>query len=126
MRINRSETRSIAIAAPPETVLDYVGDARTLPDWAPAFTRSVHAEGEHWRVDAGLIDVRVSRERGTVDIVSVSEPARGVYTRVLPNGEGSEYLFTQFFPDGMREDDVDRQLEVVEAELRAVRAACEA
>src|SRR4051794_7542461 len=126
MRTNRSETRTIAIAAAPDAVLDYVGDARTLPEWAPGFTGSVRAEGEHWRVDGGLIDVRVSRERGTVDIVSVSNPARGVYTRVLPNGEGSQYLFTQFFPDAMPEADVDRQLAVVEGELRAVRAACEA
>jgi hypothetical protein len=126
MLTNRSETRSISIAAAPDAVLDYVGDARTLPDWAPAFTRSVCAEGEHWRVDAGLIDLRVSRERGTVDIVAVSDPARGVYTRVLPNGDGSQYVFTQFFPDGTPEADVERQLAVVEGELRAIRNACEA
>jgi Polyketide cyclase / dehydrase and lipid transport len=126
MPTNRSETRSIAIAAAPEVVLDYVADARTLPEWAPAFTRSVRAEGEHWRVDAGLIDLRVSRERGTVDIVAASDPKRGVYTRVVPNGDGSQYLFTQFFPDGTPEDAVQAQVAVVEGELRAVRDACEA
>jgi hypothetical protein len=122
----RTETRSIAIAAPPDAVLDYVGDARKLPHWAPAFTRSVAAEGEHWRVDAGLIDQRVSRERGTVDIVAASDPRRGVFTRVLPNGDGSEYLFTQFFPDGTPEEAVQQQLAVVEGELRTIRDACEA
>jgi polyketide cyclase/dehydrase/lipid transport protein len=124
--MNRSETRSTSIAASPDAVLDYVGDARTLPEWAPAFTGSVRPEGEYWRVDAGLIDLRVSRERGTVDIVAADNPARGVYTRVVPNGEGSEYLFTQFFPDGMPEADIEHQLAVVEGELRAIRAACEA
>ena len=128
MPTNRSETRSISIAAPPATVLDYVRDARRLPEWAPAFARAVRPAGEHWLVDTGAgeveIDVRVSQERGTVDIVSTGGPG-GVFTRVLPNGDGSEYVFTQFFPAGTSEDAVARQLEVVAGELDAVRAACE-
>jgi hypothetical protein len=63
---------------------------------------------------------------GTVDIVSAVDPRRGVFTRVLANGEGSEYLFTQFFPDDTPDDAVQRQVAVVEGELRSVRAACEA
>jgi uncharacterized protein YndB with AHSA1/START domain len=118
----------VTIAAPPAAVLDYVGDARRLPEWAPAFARAVRPAGEHWLVDTGAgeaeIDVRVSRERGTVDIVSTTEP-RGVFTRVIANGDGSEYLFTQLFPDGTSEDAVARQLAVVEGELDRVRAACE-
>ena len=123
----RTETRSITIAAPPATVLDYVGDAHTLPSWAPAFASVVAPEGDHWRVnDEFLIDVVVSPGVGTVDIVSAADPRRGVFTRVLANGEGSEYLFTQFFPDGTPEDDIQRQVAVVEGELRSVREACEA
>src|SRR3954454_13100786 len=120
----RTETRSITIAAPPEAVLDYVGDPRTLPAWAPAFARTVEAEGEHWRVNGeALIDVVVSREHGTVDIVSATQPRRGVFTRVLANGEGSEYVFTQFFPDDTPGGDVARQVEVIEGELLRVREA---
>ncbi len=122
----RTETRSITIAAPPDAVLDYVGDALNLPGWAPAFATSVEPEGEHWRVNGqALIDVVVSRSHGTVDIVSAAEPTRGVFTRVLPNEDGSEYLFTQLFPDATAEEDVTRQLAVVDAELRRVRDACE-
>src|SRR3954453_15252805 len=98
----RSVTSSISIQAPPSAVLDLVGDATTLPRWAPGFAQAVRAQGGHWVVHTGageaLIALRVSRERGTVDIVSVDQPARGVFTRVLANGDGSEYLFTQFFP----------------------------
>jgi hypothetical protein len=130
MQMNRSETRSISISAPPDAVLDFVGDARTLPRWAPAFARAVEPDGEHWLVDTGEGEIRVavdvSRERGTVDIVSTTEPRRGVFTRVLGNGAGSEYLFTQFFPDGTSEEAIARQVAVVEGELRTVRDACEA
>jgi hypothetical protein len=118
----RTETRSITIAAPPSAVLDYVGDARTLPAWAPGFAQSVAPEDGHWRInDAFLVDVVVSREQGTVDIVSTENPRRGVFTRVLANGDGSEYLFTQFFPDGTPEADIERQVSVVEGELRTIR-----
>src|SRR5205085_11925552 len=102
-----------------------VGDARTLPRWAPGFTRTVEPAGAHWRVDGGgLVDVRVSRERGTVDIVAADDPRRGAFSRVIANGDGSEYLFPLQFADGTSEDTVARQMAVVESELRAVRDAC--
>src|SRR4051794_3529999 len=75
MHTNRTETRSISIQAPPATVLDVVGDARTLPRWAPNFAESVRAEGDYWRVnDELLINLRVERELGTVDILRVERP----------------------------------------------------
>lgn len=111
-------------------MLALVGDAHALPRWAPGFARAVRPAGEHWAIDTGageaLIDVRVSRERGTVDIVSVERPGRGVFTRVLANGDGCEYLFTQFFPDSVGEADVRAQVEVVEGELETVRRLAEA
>jgi hypothetical protein len=126
MRTNRSETRSISIQAPPDAVLDVVGDACTLPRWAPSFAETVRADGEHWVVnDELLIDLRVVRELGTVDILRVKHPPTGAYSRVVPNGDGSEYLFTLFFGDAAGEDDVAKQMAVVEEELRAVRALCE-
>jgi hypothetical protein len=125
MRTNRSETRSISIPAPPDRVIDVVGDATTLPTWAPAFARTVERDGEHWRINGeATIDVRAAREHGTVDIVAAADPRRGAFTRVIPNDAGSEYLFTLFFPEGTPEDAVEAQMATVEEELRAVRALC--
>jgi hypothetical protein len=126
----RSVTSSISIQASPSAVLDLVGDATTLPRWAPGFAQAVRAEGELWAVavpGAGeaLIDLRVSRERGTVDIVSVDQPGRGVFTRVLANGDGSEYLFTQFFADSVTDAEVQAQVTVVEGELERVKRLTE-
>src|SRR4051794_17081816 len=115
----RTETRSITIAAAPRAVLDYVGDPTRLPAWAPDFATSVEPADGHWLVNGELrVDVRVAREQGTVDIVSAEDPRRGVFTRVLPNGDGSEYLFTQLFPDGTPDDAIEHQIAVVEAELQ--------
>jgi hypothetical protein len=126
MHTNRSETRQISIPAPPDKVLDIVGDARALPRWAPNFAETVEADGEHWVVNGELeIDLRVRRELGTVDILRPRLPPTGAYSRVVPNGEGSEYLFTLFFPDGTPEEAVTKQMTVVEEELRTIRALCE-
>jgi uncharacterized protein YndB with AHSA1/START domain len=129
MHTNRSETRTISIQAPPDAVLDLVGDARALPRWAPAFARSVRADGAHWVIASGdgeaRIAVRVARAHGTVDIVSAADPQRGAFTRVIPNGGGSEYLFTLCFPGPTGDDAVAAQMAVVEAELRTVRELCE-
>jgi hypothetical protein len=127
MHTNRSETRQISIDAPPEAVLDLVGDARALPRWAPNFAATVEADGEHWIVNGELgIHLRVDRELGTADILRTADPRTGAYSRVIPNGEGSEFLFTLFFPDGTEEAVVTRQMEVVEEELRTIRALCAA
>src|SRR3954447_4347806 len=129
MQTTRSETRSISIQAPPDVVLEFVGDPRSLPYWAPGFARDIRPAGGHWLVDTRAgergVDVRVSRAAGTVDIVSTHDPRRGVFTRVIGNGEGSEYLFTQLFPEGTSDDEVAGQLAVVDQELRTVRDVCE-
>ena len=126
MHTNRSETRSISIQASPAKVLDLVGDAGALPRWAPNFATSVRLENGHWLVnDELLIDLRVDRELGTVDILRPKLPPTGAYSRVVPNGEGSEYLFTLFFPDGTAEEAITKQMTVVEEELRTIRALCE-
>lgn len=133
MQINvpdRTETRTIAIAAPPEVVLSVVGDARRLPEWAPGFAHAVRPDGEGWIVDNGdaefPIRLRVAAEFGTVDILAPTEPPRGAFTRVIPSGEGSEFLFSLSFPQGTEEAAIAAQMQTVEAELRTVRTLSEA
>jgi uncharacterized protein YndB with AHSA1/START domain len=127
---DRAETRGISIAAPPATVLALVGDPRRLPEWAPAFARGVRPDGDDWLIDSGegeaRITVRVSPEHGTVDILDPTDPTRGAFSRVVHNHDGSEYLFTLFFPDGTPEAVISRQMGTVEDELQAVRAICQA
>jgi hypothetical protein len=133
MRTNetsRAETRSISVAAPPATVLAFVGDPLRLPEWAPDFARGVRPDGDDWLIDTGegeaRITVRVSLEHGSVDLLSASDPTRGAFSRVVPNRGGSEYLFTLFFPDGTPESAIARQMATVDDELEAVRRLCEA
>lgn len=127
--LNHSHTHSISIAADPAEVLDFLADPHNLPRWAPAFARSVTERDGQLLVDTGQgelpITVSVSRERGTVDVLSAAEPRVGAFSRVLPNGDGSEYLFTLFFAPDAAEAVVEAQMDVVGDELEAVRALCE-
>ncbi|TWD81734.1 polyketide cyclase/dehydrase/lipid transport protein [Kribbella amoyensis] len=122
----RAETRSLAIDAPPATVLDFLADPRNLPRWAPGVAKSVRVDGDDWLLDNGETEVRItprtSLRHGTVDLLT--GPGAGVFTRVLPNGDGSEYQFTLFFPADTPEAAVEDQLKIVEAELRTVRDLC--
>jgi hypothetical protein len=127
--MRRSDTQTISIDAPPAAVLDLVGDPARLPAWAPAFAATIRPDGEQWLVNPGpgefAIDVRVSRELGTVDFLAAGLPAGvevGAFSRVVANGKGSEFSFTQFLGPG---DDLDERRAVVAAELQAVRAICE-
>jgi hypothetical protein len=128
--LGRAETRSISIAAPPESVLELLGDARRLPDWAPAFALGVEPAGRDWLIDTGAgrlrLRVRVSPEHGTVDLLRPTDPSRGARMRVLSNEDGSEFLFTLVFPVGADEESIAQQMTTVEAELRTVRDLCEA
>jgi uncharacterized protein YndB with AHSA1/START domain len=128
----RAVTRSTTIDAPTGGVFSYLADAANLPSWAPAFATTVEPDGDAWVVgqgDARLgLRILADRERGTVDLRVTPPNGREstVYMRVLPNGSGSELLFTLFFSDSRTDEELARQAAEVEAELARVRTACEA
>jgi hypothetical protein len=125
----RSETRVVSIAAEPHTVLSFLADPHQLPVWAPNFAESVREEGAELVVGSGgreiRIVMRVSQEHGTFDLVSAKDHRVGAFSRVIPNGSGSEYLFTLLFAHGTPHADIERQMLIVEEELQTVRAHCE-
>ncbi len=122
-----AQTRSISIAASPRAVFELVSDPQALPRWAPGVARAVRVDGDDWILenDQGetRVTVRTSPDHGTVDLLTAEN--QGVFTRVLPNGAGSEYQFTLLFPADVPDDAVAQQMTIVEAELEAVRALCE-
>jgi hypothetical protein len=130
--MQRSDTQAISIDAPPSAVIDLLTDAAEFPRWAAGFARAVRTDGDDWLVDTGegevRLRVRVSRELGTVDfLLADALPARqiGAFSRIVPNGCGSDLVFTQFFADDMRDADLQDQRAIVAVELQTVRALCE-
>jgi Polyketide cyclase / dehydrase and lipid transport len=125
LRLNHSETRSIAIDAPPERVHRFIADAINIPRWAPAFATAIRRSDKHWvattaRGEAEII-VASNPESGTLDILSAADRTRGAFARVISNGPGSEVLFTLFFEPGTPEQAVTAQMTVVDEELASIK-----
>src|SRR5438128_1465002 len=103
----RADTRTIHLDAPREEVFEFLADPHNLPMWAVAFAHSVRRDGDAWRVQTaqGEIDLRMSVDAGlgTVDFHMVPAPGSSVtaYSRVIPVGATSEYIFTQLQSAGM-------------------------
>ena len=126
----RAETRSITIAASPRDVLRFVADPRNLPRWAPGFAPAVLEREGHWFVSGEHrefeIVVLASDELGTFDLWPAADARRGIRTRVLANGDGTEYVFTILMEDDIDQAGLTGQIEVIEQELATVRDLMEA
>jgi hypothetical protein len=125
----RSDTRSIAIDAPRDEVFAFLADPENLPRWAVGFCRSIRRDDSgRWIVSTsqGELAVRyvTDEEAGTVDfymtVAAGSEIA--AFSRVVPNGDGSEYVFTQLQHPGMPDDVFDGQVRALIEELQVLRA----
>jgi hypothetical protein len=127
----RSDTQSVTIAARPEDVLAFVGDGENLPRWAIGFAKSVRRSESGWMVISGQGEIPTSivvhETSGTVDFQMQSAPGiqATAYARVVPNGEGSEFIFTQIQQPGVPEDVFGQLVAAVSHELVALKALLE-
>ena len=127
----RSDTQTISIATRPEKVLRFLQDPLNLPRWAVGFARSIREVGPGWVVSTGAGEVGLrlvtDEQLGVVDFVL--SPAPGVEgraaSRVLANGDGCEYVFTQFQAPGMSDDVVAKNVRAVAHELSVLKALME-
>ena len=117
---------SVSVDRPPSQVHAYVVDGSNLPAWAPGLARSVRPDGERWLVETadgpahvhftepnpyGVADHRVTGDGFDVH----------VSMRVVPNGDGSEVVFTVLRAPGASDDDFARDVDLVEQDLRTLR-----
>ena len=131
---NRSDTRTVTIDAPPDTVFSFVADPENLPRWAVGFCRSIRQDGDTGRWIAGTaqgeIPIRFdSDERaGTIDFYfnPTAKLEVGAFSRVIPNGAGSEYIFTQFQVAGMTAEIFEAQVRALTEELQVLRGIIQA
>jgi hypothetical protein len=130
----RSETQTVSIEADPSLVFAFLADPQNLPLWAVGFCRRIRYDDEagRWIVTTaeGEIPIRyaIDRSAGTIDFHF--SPAPGVemmaYSRVVPNSNGSEYIFTQFQAPGMSDAVFESQLHALAGELVVLRGVLHA
>ena|SRR5881296_4548695 len=127
----RVDTQTITIDADPREVFQFVARPENLPQWARAFCQAIRPDGDVWVVSSpqGEVRVRYRTELALGVIDFYLSPAPGIEalaaSRVLPNGNGAEYVFTQFQTPGMPDDVFTRQVHALREELVILKSRLE-
>jgi hypothetical protein len=129
-RVN-STTVSVSIARPPRDVYAFVRDPEKLPQWAAGLARSVRRDGDGWIVEMpdGPMRLRFAPANDFGVLDHYVSPAPGVEflnpMRVVPNGAGSEVMFTVFQQPDMSDAQFANDVGLVERDLRALKRVLE-
>jgi len=127
----KSRTVSVSIAVAPAVVYEFASNPENFPQWAPSFCKSVEYVGGAWIVhspDGPLIIEFVGHNRfGVLDHTVTLESGLKFYNpmRIIPNGSGSEVLFTLFQTSNMDEEKFVEDAKLVESDLRTLKRVIE-
>jgi hypothetical protein len=127
----RSKTLSVSIECPPRDVYGFVSNPENLPKWATAFCRSVRKSEGEWIVGTPGGPMRIKfvgqNEFGVLDHYVSPTPGLQILNpmRVVPNGSGSEVVFTLFQLPNMSEETFAEDARLVERDLRTLKNVLE-
>jgi len=127
-----SRTLAISVDRNADEVYAFVSNPENLPQWAPAFCKSVRRTGEDWIVETpdGSMKIRfVGKNPFRVADHYVS-PRIGVEIyvpmRVVANGSGgSEVIFTLFRQPDMTQEQFRRDIEMLTRDQGTLKRALE-
>jgi len=102
----RSITLTTTLHVPFARAFAYLADPKNQAEWAVHFIKSVRQEGDVVLATTpmGELPLRVAsaRELGVLDIHLGDAPP--IPARLVPSGDGCEYIFTLGQPPGMPDD----------------------
>jgi hypothetical protein len=128
----KSDTKTITVERDYQTVYAFVANPENLPAWAKGFARSIQRAGDGWIIETPhgeQLNIRyiTDAEFGVVDFYI--SPAPGVEfvvpSRVVPNGAGAEYIFTQFQLASMSDNVFEGQVRTLTQELAILKNTLE-
>ncbi|MBI2386550.1 MAG: SRPBCC family protein [Elusimicrobia bacterium] len=122
----------VHIARKPDEVYEFASDPRNLPLWAAGLARSeVRKDGDAWvaRAPFGAVRIRFAERNrfGVLDHDVTLESGVAVHNpmRVVPGGEGSEFLFTLIRQPGMSDARLAEDKAAVEKDLKTLKELLE-
>lgn len=131
MTVLNARTLSVSIECPPGRVYEFVSNPENLPRWAAGLGRSVRRSDGDWIVETpdGPMRIRFAgrNELGVLDHYVTPAPGLEIPgpMRVVPNGTGSEVLFTLFQCPEMSEEKFAEDISLVERDLRTLKRLLE-
>jgi len=127
----KAATLSVSISAPPDKVHAFVADPLNMPKWAAGLGSSISKIDGRWMVESpvGMVTVEFAPKNalGVLDHTVTLPDGTKVYVpmRVLPNGNGSELLFTLFQLPGMSDAKFAEDAAMVERDLARLKQLVE-
>lgn len=128
----KSRTLNITIHRNPKEVYHFVSDLKNLPKWATAFCLSIKKSGKVWiaQTPQGPVKIRIAAKNrfGVLDHTVIPAPGKEIFVpmRVVPNGKGSEVLFTLFQHPGMSAKQFSADSRLVRRDLKTLKNVLEA
>ncbi len=126
-----SRTLNVTIDRPPDQVYAFAANPRNLPRWAAGLGASVRKSDAGWIVETppGLATIRFveNNDLGVLDHYVTLTSGVEVYVpmRVIPNGTGSEVMFTVFQTPGMSAEQFAEDARLVERDLQTLKVILE-
>jgi len=131
MALLKSRTLSISIDCNPKKAYEFILNPVNLPKWAKGLSGSIKKVGEAWIAESPMGSVKVKfadkNKFGILDHdvtlpsgIKVSNPMR-----VMPNGNGSEIIFTLFQQPDMSDEDYARDIGLVQQDLQNLKTIME-
>lgn len=126
----RAHTVSVGIEVDPASAYAFASDPANLPAWAPGFVKSIEQRGDRWiaqtTLGEGAFRFAAPNTLGVLDH-DVELPSGNFHNsmRVIPNGSGSEVLFTLIQLPGISDEQFRIDLDTVRADLNKLRTLLE-
>lgn len=130
-KIARSATKSADIAAPPDKVYAFLADPMNWAQYAVVNLRSVSPGRDGWfkavtKFGEGELKINGVKELGLFDHVWKDPQATWkVYSRVVPNGDGSTVTMTLFQPPVMSDEQFDHAMKEMDVEMAKLKEILE-
>ena len=126
-----SITKSVSIDASRDRVFAFLADPSNWPKWAIVNVKSVtRADNQWWDVEtpAGMARLRIrpNAEFGILDHdFNVPDASWTVPARVVPNGDGCEFVISLFQPPAFTRGFFEEQASLVDRELAQLKSIME-
>ena len=126
-----SITKTISIQAPVEKVFGFLSNPANWPLWAIVNVKAIRpSEDEWWDMETPMgqakLRIRPDASTGLLDHdFHAPDASWTVPARVVPNGDGSEFMMTFFQPPTFGDDFFNRQINLVDSELAKLKQIME-
>ncbi len=132
MTLRTAKTIAVSIDASARRVYEFASNPENFPKWAANFAKSITRSGKDWIVNASDGPIRCvftpHNDFGVLDHYVYPRPDAEIYIplRVIPNGSGSEVMFTLFRQPEMSDQSFVADEALVAEDLAALKRLMEA